>query len=83
MDQDTTCTEVGLGLCDIVLDGDPAPTERGKQLFSPRILWPNGRPSQQLLSSLQNNTVYTETMQRSVSVTILPAAAQMYGKSHL
>jgi len=53
-------TEVGLGPGHIVLDGDTAPpptgglpTERGTvaPLFGPRLLWPNGRPSQQLLSS--------------------------------
>jgi len=48
-------TEVGLGTGDIVLDGDLAlPTERGTEapsLFGPRLLWTNGRPSQQLLSS--------------------------------
>jgi len=38
--------EVGLGPGDIVLDGDPAPP-----LFGPCLLWSNGRPSQQLLSS--------------------------------
>jgi len=36
MDQDTTWYEVGLGPCDIVLDGDPAPpTERGTAACSP------------------------------------------------
>jgi len=47
-------TEVGLGPGDIVLDGDPAPaTERGTAppLVGPCLLWPNGRPSQRLLSS--------------------------------
>jgi len=47
-------TEVGLGPGDIVLDGDPAPPRKGAQqppLFGPRLLWPNGRPSQLLLSS--------------------------------
>jgi len=40
-------TEVGLGPGGIVLDGDPAsPT------FNSCLLWPNGRPFQQLLSSL-------------------------------
>jgi len=42
--------EVGLGPGHIVLDGDPAPTA-AIPTFSPRMLWPNGRPSQQLLSS--------------------------------
>jgi len=48
-------TEVGLGRGDIVLDGNPAPLGKGHSspspLFAPRLLWPNGRPSQQLLSS--------------------------------
>jgi len=48
--------EVSLGPGDIVLDGDeaPPPTEKGtaagSPLFGPCLLWPNGRPSQQLLS---------------------------------
>ena len=46
---------IGLGPSHIVLDGDPAtPTERGTavpSLFGPCLLWRNGRPSQQLLSS--------------------------------
>jgi len=47
-------TKVGLGPGHIVLDGDPAPSPKGAQqppLFGPCLLWPNGRPSQQLLSS--------------------------------
>jgi len=47
--------EVGLGPGDTVLDGDPAapPRKRAQQppLFGPCLLWPNGRPSQLLLSS--------------------------------
>jgi len=49
-------TEVGLGPGDIVLDGNPAPPWREAQQpphFSANVccgLWPNGRPSQQLLS---------------------------------
>jgi len=44
--------EVGLGPVDIVLDGDPAP-KKGQipAIFSPCQLWPNGRPSLQLLST--------------------------------
>jgi len=36
--------EVGLGPCDIVLDGDPAPPKNGHSSphFSAHILWPNG-----------------------------------------
>jgi len=41
--------KVGLGPGHIVLDGDPAP--HGKGYSSPCLLWPNGRQSQQLLSS--------------------------------
>jgi len=49
-------TEVGLGPLDIVLGGGPAspPPRKGAQqppLFDPYLLWPNGRPSQQLLRS--------------------------------
>jgi len=48
-------TEVSLCAGHIVLDGDPAPpTERGTAapppLFGRCLLWPNGRPFQQLLS---------------------------------
>jgi len=37
-------TEVGLGLGDIVLDGDPAPPKKGHSptIFVPCLLWPNG-----------------------------------------
>jgi len=44
---------VGLGPGHIVLDVDPAPPKGAQQpplsLFGPCLLWPNGRPSQQLL----------------------------------
>jgi len=47
--------EVGLGPGHIVLDGDPVGTQpphsSPSPLFGPCLLWPNGRPSQQLLSS--------------------------------
>ena len=47
--------EVGLSPGHIVLGGDPAPPHiKGRSsppLFGPCLLWPNGRPSQQLLSS--------------------------------
>ena len=52
-------TEIGLSPGHIVLDGDPAPPRKGAQqppLFAPCLLWPNGRPSQQLLSSFSFNT---------------------------
>jgi len=38
----------------IVLDGDPAPPKKGHSsppLFGPYLLWPNGHPSQLLLST--------------------------------
>jgi len=48
-------TKVGLGPGDTVLDGDAAPLPQGKghssPTFGPCLLWPNGRQSQQLLSS--------------------------------
>jgi len=53
MDQMPLGTEAGLGPCDIILDGGPAPpTERGTAAltFRPCLLWPNGRTPQQLLS---------------------------------
>jgi len=48
--------EVGLGPGHIVLDGEPVgtlppPHSSPFTLFGPCLLWPNGRPSQQLLSS--------------------------------
>jgi len=48
-------TEVDLGPSHIVLNGDPAPPQKGAEqppLFGPCLLWPNGRPSQLLLSEL-------------------------------
>jgi len=46
-------TEVGIGPGDIVLDGDPAPQQKGgiPRIFGPCLLWPNGHPSQLLLST--------------------------------
>jgi len=48
-------TEVGLGPGHTVLDGYPAPSppKEAQQppLFGSCLLWPNGRSSQQLLSS--------------------------------
>ena len=46
--------DVGLGPGHIVLDGDPAPPpQKGgtPPIFGPCLLWPNGRPSQLLLST--------------------------------
>jgi len=55
----TLDVEIGLGQGHIVLDGDPAPLHvKGHRsrlpLFDPCLLWPNGRPSQLLLSSCTN-----------------------------
>ena len=50
-------SEVDLGPCHIALDVDPAPHPKGHSstpLFGPCLLWPNGRPSQLLLNSLEN-----------------------------
>ena len=51
--------EVGLGPGHIVLDGDPVGTQPSHSspspLFGPCLLWPNGRSSQQLLSSCRFN----------------------------
>jgi len=51
--------KVGLGPGHIVLDGDPVETQPSP-LFGPCLLWTNGRPSQQLLSSCyqENDNVY-------------------------
>ena len=46
--------EVGLGPGHIVSDGDPVETQPPQQplpSFGPCLLWPNGGPSEQLLSS--------------------------------
>jgi len=48
------CTKVGLGPGHILFYGDPAHPKRGTAphpIFGPCILWPNGRPSQLLLST--------------------------------
>jgi len=50
--------EVGLGPDHIVLDGDPVETQPPQHplpTFGPCLLWPNGRPSHQLLSSCYIN----------------------------
>jgi len=46
--------EVGVSPGHIVLDGDSAPPQRAQpppQFSGPCLLWPNGRPSQLLLST--------------------------------
>jgi len=43
--------KVGLGPGHIVLYGDPAPPKGHTPNFGPCLLWPNGRPSQLLLST--------------------------------
>jgi len=58
--------EVDLGPDDILLDGDPAPPVTGTghsstlPLFGPCLLWPNGRPSQLLLSTFFQITLNYE-----------------------
>jgi len=46
-------TELGLSPDHTMLDGEPAPPQRGTAppIFGPCLLWPNGRPSQLLLST--------------------------------
>ena len=47
-------TKIGLGPCHTVLDGDPAPPlpQRGTApIFCRCLLWPNGHPSQLLVSN--------------------------------
>jgi len=58
-------TEVGLGPGDIVLDGDPVPLQKTgtDKIFGPCLLWPNGRPSQLLLSSSTNGRPKTKDQQ--------------------
>jgi len=66
-------TEVGLGLNDSVLDGDPAPHPKklhSRPLFGPCLLWPNGRPSQLLLSSCCTKV---PTKRSGMDHTVLPA----------
>jgi len=49
--------EEGFGPLHIVLEGDPAPPPKKwaqRPIFSPCLLWPNGRPSQLLLSTFYN-----------------------------
>jgi len=54
MDQGATWYGVGLSLGHVELDWEPSPPKRGSEappIFGPRLLWPNGRPSQLLLST--------------------------------
>ena len=48
---------VGLGPGHIVLDGDHLPHSSPSPILGPCLLWPNGRPSQQLLSCCQNSFI--------------------------
>ena len=71
-------TEVGIGPGRIVLDGDPAPphgkTGRGTAarppLFGPCLLWPNGRPLQQLLSSCMGFLNYVDARSCEFTCTV-------------
>jgi len=52
IDQDATWYGSRPGQGDIVLDGDPAPLKGAHPpIFGPCLLWPNGGPSQLLLST--------------------------------
>jgi len=52
-------TKVGLGPGHIVLDINPAPPKEGQPpIFGPCLLWPNGRPSQLLLSTWNSLLLY-------------------------
>jgi len=56
--------EVDLGRGHIVLDGDPVgtqPPQKPLPTFGPRLLWPNGRPSEQMLSSCLNKIAIVRT----------------------
>ena len=72
--QDTIChMEVGFGPGDIVLDKDPAPPHRKGHsrppLFGWCLLWLNGCPSQQLLSSCSlSSIVFVEFLLVSASL---------------
>jgi len=47
-------TDLGLGPGDIVLDGDPGPPKgHNPPIFGPCLVWPNGRPSQLMLSTCE------------------------------
>jgi len=69
-------TEVRLGPGDIVLDGTQLPPKKGYSSFprfGPCLLWPNGRLSQQLLSSCRFR-YYTHTVDwRQLTGNIIPA----------
>ena len=56
--------KAGLGPGHIVLHEDPAPPPKGAQplIFGPRLLWPNGHPSQLLLSSCLNSFALCHVM---------------------
>jgi len=56
-------TEIGLGPGDIVLHGDPAAPKGHRtpsRIFRPCLLWPNGRPSQLLLSTCSTGCMLHE-----------------------
>jgi len=62
-------TEVGLGPGRIVLDGDPAPQRKGAQqslLCGTCLLYPNGRPSRQLLSTCCCSNTFEKVQQESI-----------------
>jgi len=62
--------EVGLGPGHIVLDGDPAPHSSPSPL-SAHAYWPNGHPSQQLLSLLNIDNQYSFSYNDEIFVQIV------------
>jgi len=63
-------TKVGHGPGHIVLGGDPAPPPKWAQppIFGPCLLWPNGRPSQLLLSTCYKQVTHLKRVVRAVAI---------------
>jgi len=62
--------QVSLGPGHIVLDADPSPPPKGHStlIFGPCLLWPNGRPSQLLLSTCSHlNCFVSLVCKRSIN----------------
>jgi len=63
-------TEIVLGPGDIVLNGDPSPLKKGTPNFrSICLLWPNGRPSQLLLSTCNSNVTNNGSLSNTIAWT--------------
>ena len=78
-------TEISFGPDHVVIDGDPAPpTELGTAAptFRSMSMWPNGRPSQQLLSSFyiyEKNRLRTHVMTWRIFVVYRNLCAKVVG----